>query len=209
MDSFEGFQTEPMSLHEYLYAHANPVTFVDPSGNASNLTEAIAVVSVVVILASINWVANRFETKPGQEDAFADALAKRAKCIDDAFKGFDNILQTATGVSGVTLKFALNQAIEILYKPLPGVPYVSRIQGGVVGTVTTYLFFREQAIKLGRLLVGSTFSGAATAVSGTTALGARITVGVGAIAAIPMAMYVQLTGCNVAFMYRTWPLAVH
>jgi RHS repeat-associated protein len=33
MDSFEGFLRDPMSLHKYQYAHANPANFIDPSGN--------------------------------------------------------------------------------------------------------------------------------------------------------------------------------
>jgi RHS repeat-associated protein len=33
MDSFEGTSTEPLSLHKYLYAHADPVNRIDPSGH--------------------------------------------------------------------------------------------------------------------------------------------------------------------------------
>jgi RHS repeat-associated protein len=32
MDTFSGFSTEPLSLNKYLYAHANPVIYTDPSG---------------------------------------------------------------------------------------------------------------------------------------------------------------------------------
>ncbi len=32
MDPFQGFLTDPQSLHKYSYAHNNPVMFVDPSG---------------------------------------------------------------------------------------------------------------------------------------------------------------------------------
>jgi RHS repeat-associated protein len=32
-DSFEGFHTDPLSLHKYLYAHADPVNRVDRSGH--------------------------------------------------------------------------------------------------------------------------------------------------------------------------------
>jgi hypothetical protein len=32
MDSFEGDETDPLSLHKYLYVSANPVNAVDPSG---------------------------------------------------------------------------------------------------------------------------------------------------------------------------------
>jgi RHS repeat-associated protein len=32
-DTFEGFQTDPLSLHVYLYAHLDPVNRLDPSGH--------------------------------------------------------------------------------------------------------------------------------------------------------------------------------
>lgn len=34
-DSFEGHQTDPLSLHKYLYAHNNPINNTDPSGHWS------------------------------------------------------------------------------------------------------------------------------------------------------------------------------
>lgn len=38
MDSFEGRQTDPLSLHKYLYCGANPVNEIDPSGLSGSLT---------------------------------------------------------------------------------------------------------------------------------------------------------------------------
>ncbi len=35
LDSFTGDEEDPYSLHKYVYAHANPVTFVDPTGLAA------------------------------------------------------------------------------------------------------------------------------------------------------------------------------
>ncbi|MDA3873398.1 MAG: hypothetical protein PF795_05510, partial [Kiritimatiellae bacterium] len=45
MDPFEGFRRDPQSLHKYLYAHANPVMYTDPSGNMS-LSELSLTISI-------------------------------------------------------------------------------------------------------------------------------------------------------------------
>ncbi len=47
MDGFEGTQTDPLSLHKYLYAHADPVNGVDSTGHNTdyisfNISTAIA-----------------------------------------------------------------------------------------------------------------------------------------------------------------------
>ena len=36
MDTFAGSNTDPISLHKYLYANANPITYSDPSGYSSS-----------------------------------------------------------------------------------------------------------------------------------------------------------------------------
>ena len=45
MDTYGGSVFDPTSLHKYLYANANPVTYVDPSGNMSlpELTTAMTI----------------------------------------------------------------------------------------------------------------------------------------------------------------------
>jgi hypothetical protein len=42
MDSYEGTQADPLSLHKYLYAHADPVNNVDPSGNLTTTEYSVA-----------------------------------------------------------------------------------------------------------------------------------------------------------------------
>jgi RHS repeat-associated protein len=50
-DSFEGFQMDAHSLHKYLYAHADPVNRIDPSGHFS-LAELQVVGAKIAYLAS-------------------------------------------------------------------------------------------------------------------------------------------------------------
>jgi RHS repeat-associated protein len=49
-DPWEGNQSDPLSLHKYLYAHGNPVNRIDPSGNMS-YSELAITISVVSTLA--------------------------------------------------------------------------------------------------------------------------------------------------------------
>jgi RHS repeat-associated protein len=53
-DPFEGNPFEPHSLHKYLYANANPVMFVDPSGEMSIMNVMVSI-AIVGILASIAY----------------------------------------------------------------------------------------------------------------------------------------------------------
>ena len=50
-DTFAGNNYDPISLHKYLYAHANPINGIDPSGQMS-LTEGITVVGIGLNLVS-------------------------------------------------------------------------------------------------------------------------------------------------------------
>ena len=53
VDPFAGSIFDPMSLHKYLYAHSNPVMFIDPSGKFT-LTETLIVsVCIEIISTSI------------------------------------------------------------------------------------------------------------------------------------------------------------
>ena len=55
MDSYEGDDRDPASLHKYLYTKDDPVDGVDPSGNddISNTINAMAVLNFRVIVASV------------------------------------------------------------------------------------------------------------------------------------------------------------
>ena len=59
-DPFRGFSNDPLSQHKYLYANANPITFVDPTGHSPIAVAALAVVSgiLAVIMVAISVLSN-------------------------------------------------------------------------------------------------------------------------------------------------------
>ncbi|MEH2131861.1 MAG: RHS repeat-associated core domain-containing protein, partial [Nostoc sp.] len=54
-DSFAGFMDDPMSQHNYLYANANPVNFIDPTGHET-MGDLSAVFSIIGTLAASTGV---------------------------------------------------------------------------------------------------------------------------------------------------------
>ena len=54
MDRFGGMTEEPLSLHKYLYANANPINYHNPSGYVpTSLSEAAVELSIVSVLSGI------------------------------------------------------------------------------------------------------------------------------------------------------------
>ncbi len=76
MDGFEGTQTDPLSLHKYFYAHANPVNMVDPSGHWS-LPElnSVAKISIGLNLTSAGVHIYKDQYEALKWDALGIALA--------------------------------------------------------------------------------------------------------------------------------------
>lgn len=80
MDTYEGRNGEPLTLHKYLYAHANPVSYYDPSGYFSlremgavfrtmfSLTKTMAVFNARfafgTVLGLLKWRAAIYYLKP-------------------------------------------------------------------------------------------------------------------------------------------------
>ena len=51
MDTYQGTLDDPGTLHKYLYANSNPVTYVDPSGNDYVIGMSVATLAIMGVLA--------------------------------------------------------------------------------------------------------------------------------------------------------------
>jgi RHS repeat-associated protein len=93
-DTFEGAAGEPMSLHRYLYANADPVNRVDPSGHESLVGVSIA----STIGASIDAMYNGVVSAIGEAMQAAIFGAEAGKSVNDVVIGF---VLDQTGISTV------------------------------------------------------------------------------------------------------------
>jgi RHS repeat-associated protein len=68
MDTYEGDQYDPASLHKYLYANASPVTNVDPSGYTATVAEVGISVNLLKTIAVIGILAAPFILEKVKEE---------------------------------------------------------------------------------------------------------------------------------------------
>jgi RHS repeat-associated protein len=54
MDSFDGLAQDPVTLHKYLYAHACPTNYTDPSGKISISIGGLSIAQTMVVLTTIS-----------------------------------------------------------------------------------------------------------------------------------------------------------
>jgi RHS repeat-associated protein len=78
-DAYEGTLDDPMSLHDYQYAHANPVVNTDPSGfvTQSELAAIFKIIDILVTIASPDPLSIALlATPPGVPAGFVKGLNK-------------------------------------------------------------------------------------------------------------------------------------
>jgi RHS repeat-associated protein len=138
-DPFAGFANDPVSLHKYLYAHANPANMIDPSGHFS-LSE----------FSVVSAIQNTFRTSPVvagikticAAKATADNItyAAMAKQVVDALKvlhyGYD---VNQAGASG--------SIFNGQQSPIPGTSLRLEVEHPLSNFPTARKFLREGHIK--------------------------------------------------------------
>ncbi len=100
-DAFEGFASDPASLHRYTYCHNNPVNAVDPSGYSASLGEGMTVLGLGPTVTSA-----LFATSLGMASRGAGALSGGA--------GFMDMVEAAA--DGTATDLAINLAVGGLLK---------------------------------------------------------------------------------------------
>ena len=110
MDSFEGNQSDPLSLHKYLYAHADPVNGIDPSGENTDAISFNISANMAIGLAAFSAVAI-YEAKTHaigklMAAAWTETMTQTESAVAAA--------ESALSVARTSVRELLKQAKEIL-----------------------------------------------------------------------------------------------
>ena len=109
MDTYEGRNGEPLTLHKYLYAHGNPVMFLDPSGNTISL----------ILLSVQNFILNNFVRITASAPVIATSLKLFGKINLVQVTRFYQQVAQASAVNGSRLQ-SLIQSAQAQYPKLTG-----------------------------------------------------------------------------------------
>ncbi len=105
LDPFEGVLQDPLSLHKYLYAHADPVNNLDPTGKQITVAEAnLAVVFVVALAATAVLRTAVLETL---EAPLGPSIA-----ISEVYKAFQDVARDTGDVIFLALPEAIRQTSQ-------------------------------------------------------------------------------------------------
>jgi len=99
-DTYEGRIGEPVTLHKYLYANANPVNYVDPTGYFSILSQraALSILSALAIEAGRSLVAPLPLQAPEDSTDNSDPLSSQRFIYDAGILAFGIFSGTLSGL---------------------------------------------------------------------------------------------------------------
>jgi hypothetical protein len=169
MDDYEGVNSQPATLHKYLYAHADPVNGIDPSGRFT-LVERLAVASAVAILAiaQTSFLPYHRNGQPiaggfGSQEAGDDVTAGIVQLLDrvDAYYGSLSISERRIMARNLLHPEQANGMWDINplsliklnlqgRKPFPGL----RIGAGPMDGTVTFMRRPVYAVSLNYILFG-------------------------------------------------------
>jgi hypothetical protein len=106
MDTYEGDNEDPLSLHKYLYCDASPVNMIDPSGHDGDLASLSVTMGGAATLASQNMGAvmgaeNAAEASIVESEALAQTLTEQAEVgMTEARAGLQQAFQAGRTAVG-------------------------------------------------------------------------------------------------------------
>src|SRR5439155_7946852 len=119
-DSFQGNQSDPISLHRYLYADADPVNGIDPSGNMTVTEVMVTVAARVPFIMPTLYVAQRAAARIN--------IVSLANAFRSLFWGVGN------QISRVPVNLQTGQQFERILNP------AMRLLGGIKGQSVQALY---------------------------------------------------------------------
>ena len=127
MDTFSGYSADPITLHKYLYANANPITYSDPSGDVAILQGLGNLIrDMWTRAAPVRGFITKYYSMKGALIGAVDTMLDR--WFDDEKElTWEDVLWGATigGISGKA-----GQGIQYLYGRIPKtlIPYLCKIK---------------------------------------------------------------------------------
>ncbi len=106
MDTYAGRLSDPMSLHKYMFANANPVKYCDPSGHFTLCETLLATALMSEIAASTLYLVTVYTTDKIQYNSLGEAVAGALITV---------VLAMLIGVLFVLLYFILALIVSVAF----------------------------------------------------------------------------------------------
>lgn len=120
LDSYQGDRNDPISLHKYLYANANPITYTDPTGKFAAMLALMAVNGEV---AKAEAAHDAWCIKVGYELMTAFAAFSAVSMANSV--AYELQWSLANGTVSLGLSFASYVTTKLLETSLPIISYIT------------------------------------------------------------------------------------